>query len=71
MSCQDSPAEAEKSVFISLKYFDDERNVCSEPDHEKSVVKSYPAHMRLSDIREEIMEEFDINGGQFTEDLYF
>ena len=70
MSCQDSTTEAVKSVFISLKYFNDEENLCSEPNHENGVVKSYPSSMRLSDIRDEIMEEYDINGGQFNFFLY-
>ena len=70
MSCQDSTTEAVKSVFISLKYFNDEENVCSEPNRKNGVVKSYPSSMNLSDIREKIMKEFDINGGQFSCFLY-
>ena len=70
MSCQDSTTEAVKSVFVSLKYFNDEENVCSEPNHKNGVVKSYPSSMSLSDIRAEIMKEVDFNGGQFSCFLY-
>ena len=65
MSCQDVTTKSEKKVFISLKYFDENKNVFKAPDYERGVVKSYPSFMRISDIRKEIAEEFEIIGGQF------